>query len=123
MIKFSDKEWFPESLYNGWLADSLVLMTASLLFYHMTRQQSLVMDYRLAGIFSVSLILCSVIMGGVSLYPYYQRMGEIIDAENSEQSSKERIYRLINTILGSIIICVQIGIAIVIIKGVMNKSK
>ena len=62
-------------------------------------------------------------MGGVSLYPYYQRMGEIIDAENSEQSSKERIYRLINTILGSIIICVQIGIAIVIIKGVINKSK
>ena len=38
-MKFTEQEWFPESLYNNWLADSLVLMTASLLFYHMTREE------------------------------------------------------------------------------------
>ena len=77
MVQFSEKEWFwfPESLFSSWMGDSLVLMTASLLFYHMTQKESLIMDYRLAGFFAVSLILCSMCMAIVSLYPYYQRNG------------------------------------------------
>ena len=122
-MKFTDQEWFPESLYNNWLADSLVLMTASLLFYHMTQKNSLEMDYRIAGIFAVALILCSMIMGITSLYPYYQRMGLIIDKDDSEEHKQENTYRLINTVLGSIIITIQLGITITIIKGVINKMK
>ena len=123
MSKFSDKEWFPESLYNNWLADSLVLMTASLLFYHMTRKKSLEIDYRIAGFFAVSLILCSIAMGIVSLYPYYERIVEIIKHDNTYEFKKENSYRIINTVLGSIIIIIQFGIAITIIKGVINKRK
>ena len=122
-MKFTEQEWFPESLYNNWLADSLVLMTASLLFYHMTRKNSLEMDYRIAGIFAVALILCSMVMGITSLYPYYQRMGLIIDEDDSEEYRRENTYRIINTILGSIIIAIQLGISIAIVKGVLNKMK
>ena len=122
-MKFTEQEWFPESLYNNWLADSLVLMTASLLFYHMTRKNSLEMDYRIAGLFAVALILCSMFMGITSLYPYYQRMGLIIDEDSSEEHRKENTYRIINTVLGSIIIAIQFGISITIVKGVLNKMK
>ena len=94
-MKFTEKEWFPESLYNNWLADSLVLMTASLLFYHMTQKNSLEMDYRIAGIFAVALILCSMVMGITSLYPYYQRMGLIIEGDDSEEYKRENTYRII----------------------------
>ena len=122
-MKFTEQEWFPESLYNNWLADSLVLMTASLLFYHMTRKNSLEMDYRIAGVFAVALILCSMVMGITSLYPYYQRMGLIIDEDDSEEHKRENTYRIINTILGSIIIAIQFGISVTIVKGVLNKTK
>ena len=122
-MKFTEQEWFPESLYNNWLADSLVLMTASLLFYHMTKKNSLEMDYRIAGIFAVALILCSMVMGITSLYPYYQRMGMIIDEDSSEEHRRENMYRIINTVLGSIIIVIQLGISVTIVKGVLNKMK
>ena len=122
-MKFSESEWFPESLYNNWLADSLVLMTASLLFYHMTKKKTLEIDYRIAGIFAVSLILCSMVMGIASLYPYYQRMGDIIINDDSEEYKKENAYRIVNTVLGSIIILIQFGIAVTITKGVINKMK
>ena len=122
-MKFTEQEWFPESLYNNWLADSLVLMTASLLFYHMTKKNSLEMDYRIAGVFAVALILCSMVMGITSLYPYYQRMGLIIDEDSSEEHKRENTYRIINTVLGSIIVAIQFGISITIVKGVINKMK
>ena len=55
------------------------------------------MDYRIAGIFAVALILCSMVMGIVSLYPYYQRMGLIIEQDDSEEHKRENTYRIINT--------------------------
>ena len=120
MLTFSEKEWFPESIYSNWLSDSLILMTASLLFYHMVQKQSLAIDYRLAALFAVLLILCSVGIGIVSLYPYFQRMGNILDNNESEQAKKERLYRTMYTIFGSIILIVQLLIAIFIIKGVIQ---
>lgn len=124
----SEQVWFPESLYNGWLADSLVLMTASLLFYHMTRVESLEMDYRIAAFFSIALILISIGIGAISLYPYYQRIGIVLDDEkdNTEQAKKERQYRLVYTIFGSVLVFIQFGIAIAIFVGTLKgkgKSK
>ena len=120
MISFSEKEWFPESLYSTWLSDSLVLMTASLLFYHMVQKQSLSIDYRLAALFAVVLIFCSIGIGIISLYPYYQRMGEVLKLEETDQVKKEKIYRTMFTIFGSIILLVQFAIALFIIKGVLH---
>lgn len=120
MAKFSEKEWFPESLYSTWLSDSLILMTASLLFYHMVQKQSLVIDYRLAALFAVLLIFCSIGIGIVSVYPYFQRMDEIFKQEETDQVKKEKLYRMMYTIFGSIILFVQFAIAIFIIKGVLH---
>lgn len=114
-------EWFPESLYSTWLSDSLILMTSSLLFYHMVQKKSLVIDYRLAGLFAVILVFCSIGIGIVGLVPYYQRMGEIFKTQDKlEQTKKEKIYRIMFTIFGSIVIWVQFMIALFIIKGVAN---
>jgi cytochrome bd-type quinol oxidase subunit 2 len=122
-MSFAEKEWFPESMYSTWLSDSLILMTSSLLFYHMVQQKSLSIDYRLSALFSVILILCSVGIGIVSLYPYFQRMGKILNTNDSEQSQKEKIYRTMYTIFGSIIILIQLLIAVFIVKGVISQNK
>ena len=119
--------WFPESLYNTWLSDSLILMTASLLFYHMTRVSSLEMDPRVAGIFAVCLISISIALGITSVIPYITRVTTLIkqdqSTEESQESKKEGSYRTVYTILGCILILIQIGIAITIIKGAFNWKK
>ena len=123
---FSEREWFPESIYTNWLADSLILMTSALLFYHMVQKESLNIDYRIAAFFAVSLIFCSVGIGSVSLYPYFQRMREVLEntnEENTEQAKKERVYRNLYTIFGGIIIFIQLGIALFIIRGVILHKK
>ena len=51
----------PELLLANWTSVSFVLMTVSLLFYHMTRQRTLEMDRRLAGVFAVSIIIMSAV--------------------------------------------------------------
>ena len=120
MSGFSEKEWFPESLYSTWLSDSLVLMTSSLLFYHMVQRQSIIIDYRLSALFAVILILCSIGIGIVSLYPYFQRMGTVLQKDNTEQVKKEKLYRIMYTTFGAIILFVQFAIALFIIKGVIR---
>ncbi len=124
LVKDPERIWFPESLYNGWLEDSLVLMTASLLFYHMTRVESLEMDYRIAAFFSIALILISIGIGALSLYPYYQRIGEVLDSpsdvSDTKQKSKEVQYRLSYTIFGSVLVFIQFGIAIAIFMGTLK---
>jgi hypothetical protein len=120
MSEFSEKEWFPESLYSTWLSDSLVLMTSSLLFYHMVQKQSIIIDYRLSALFAVILIFCSIGIGIVSLYPYFQRMGTVLQKDDTDQVKKEKLYRIMYTIFGAIILFVQFAIALFIIKGVID---
>jgi len=123
---FTDKEWFPEGIYTNWLADSLLLMTSALLFYHMVQSESLNIDYRIAAFFACALIFCSVGIGIVSLYPYYQRMQETLEnahEENSAQAKREKIYRNLYTIFGGIVVFIQLGIAAFIIRGVILHKK
>ena len=117
-----EKIFFPEELYSSWIGNSLVLMTSSLLFYHMTRLSSLEMDARVAGMFAVILILISVTYAITSIIPYYQRTGYFIrDKVNQElfpeQVKNEKHNRILYMVLGSVLCLIEFGIAIVIIKG------
>lgn len=119
--------WFPESLYVEWLSASLILMTTSLLFYHMTRVKSLEMNNKLSGLFAVSLILISVILAGISVIPYFQRITDAVEHPTAEKTSinadKENTYKMIYTILGCCLIFIQLCIAISIIHGTFKKRK
>ena len=88
----SEQVWFPESLYNGWLADSLVLMTASLLFYHMTRVESTNESARIGSGISTrtSVEMSGLLYDGfgleeaanVCVYPQYDNTGGV-DSERT----------------------------------------
>lgn len=116
------KLYSPEELYSGWISNSLVLMTSSLLFYHMTKSTSIEIDPRIAGIFAVILILVSVGYEISSIVPYYQRTTSFINEPENKtkypaQVKRERINQILYLVLGSILGTVQLGIAFVIIKG------
>ena len=47
-------------------------------------------------------------------------MGQVLKQEETDQVKKEKIYRIMFTIFGSIILLVQFAIALFIIKGVLH---
>ena len=112
-----EKIFFPESLLANWFTASFLLMTVSLLFYHMTRTKSLEMDPRIAGAFSVALILISLILALSTLFPYYERIGTAIDEKEIAYPEKEQRYRILYLTIGIILVSIEFGIAIAIIRG------
>jgi hypothetical protein len=73
-LAYSDKIYLPESILIGWLSLSSVLVTASLLFYHMVKSNSLKLHPVMAKFISISLILISTFYMYFSLGPYYNRI-------------------------------------------------
>ena len=117
-----DGIYFSESLYGAWLSNSLLLMTMSLLFYHMTKVKSLEMDRRLAGVFAVALIIISIIMGVSSIFPYFTRIGNIVK-KDKDKDKEEDHYRTMYVVLGSILILIQLGIAVTIVLGAFKSNE
>ena len=107
----------PELLLANWTSVSFILMTVSLLFYHMTRRRTLEMDRRLAGIFAVSIIIMSVIFAIQSLIIYSKRLGRLKNKNETDFIRQEILISHTYIIVSSILIVIAVGIAIVILLG------
>jgi|TARA_B110000967_G_scaffold110335_1_gene112909 hypothetical protein len=77
-LAYSDNVYFPESLLNQWLNVSTVMVTSSLLFYHMSRVKSIKVEPYLAKLIAMSLIIISTSYMIYALVPYNKRMNFII---------------------------------------------
>jgi len=69
--------WFPESLYFVSLGYSVVLMTTSLLFYHMIKTHSLEMPLVISSLLAITLIIISIIFVIIGILSYYDRLQEL----------------------------------------------
>ena len=69
--------WFPESLYFVSLGYSVVLMTTSLLFYHMIKTHSLEMPLVISSLLAITLIIISIIFVIIGILSYYDRLKEL----------------------------------------------
>lgn len=78
-LAYSDNVYFPESLLNQWLNVSTVMVTSSLLFYHMSMVKSIKVEPYLAKIIAMSLIIISTSYMIYALIPYNKRMNFIIN--------------------------------------------
>ncbi len=107
----------PELLLSNWTNVSFVLMTVSLLFYHMTRRRTLEMDRRLAGVFAVSIIVMSVVFAIQSLVIYAKRLGRLKKKTETGFIQQEIGISHTYIIVNSILIVISVGIAIVILLG------
>ena len=114
--------WSPELLLSSWLSASFMLMTASLLFYHMTRVSSLEMDPRVAGCFAIALIVISVSMCVTGTVTYSYRVRNSLDEAGDSEAEADAIkheenYRTTHIALCAVLTFVDIGIALVIVRG------
>jgi len=107
----------PELLLANWISVSFVLMTVSLLFYHMTRRKTLEMDRRLAGIFAISIIIMSAVLAVQSLVVYAKRISRLRNKQETAFIRQEIGISHTYIAVGTILVVISVGIATAILIG------
>ena len=94
-LAYSDSVFSSEDLLSDWIAVSGVLLTTSLLFYHMSRVKSLKVKPFIAKIISIGFIIVSTAYLLYALYPYTQRMNFTINkCKSMANCSKDQLITL-----------------------------
>ena len=75
---FSNLTTHPEDLLSDWITVSGLMLTTSLLFYHMARSKSVKVDPRLAKIIAISLIVISSLYLVYGIMTYTHRMNNTV---------------------------------------------
>lgn len=75
---FSNLTTHPEDLLSDWITVSGLMLTTSLLFYHMARSKSIKVDPRLAKIIAISLIVISSLYLVYGIMTYTHRMNNTV---------------------------------------------
>ena len=111
-LAYSDQVYFPESLLIGWFNVSAVMVTSSLLFYHMARVHSIKVEPYLAKLIAMCLITISTLYMIYALIPYNNRMNFIIkkcavldecpDEQVSELQMIKKSYMLLGIVTSTI---------------------
>ena len=107
----------PELLLASWTSVSFVLMTVSLLFYHMTRRQTLEMAPRLAGLFAISIILMSTVLAVQSLVVYAKRLSRLRSKQDTTFVRQEIVISHTYIAVGTLLVVISVGIAVAILIG------
>jgi uncharacterized membrane protein YidH (DUF202 family) len=99
-----------EGNFSAWLNLSIILLTASLVFYHMTKVVTIKIPKKVAGIISSGLILTNIIFTINSIIPYFTRTNKL------DKNSNEKNYRNIYLITSIIFVMLEIIMCYYIIK-------
>lgn len=101
-----------EGNYSAWINVSIILLTASLVFYHMSNVKSIKVPRQFAAIISTGLIVINIVFTINSLIPYYTRTNQKLKNDKSE----EKIYRDVYFYSGIIFIIIEFLICFYMIK-------
>ena len=110
----------PELLLASWTSVSFVLMTVSLLFYHMTRRQTLEMAPRLAGLFAISIILMSTVLAVQSLVVYAKRLSRLRSKQDTTFVRQEIVISHTYIAVGTLLVVISVGIAAAMLIGTFS---
>jgi len=121
-LAFSDDVYIPESLLSMWMNLSAILITVSLLFYHMSRVKSIKVHPVIASILAVSFIFISTFYLFSALGPYAVRMQYAINKcktlDECNDTQMQHLSMLYHSYLGmGIITCI---IQIILIYLIVN---
>lgn len=107
-----------EARLASWFELSMLLMTGSLVFYHMTRikQPSLPVTPWVSALVSSGLIFCGVVYCLSALIPYNLRVEEGNDVN-------EKNYVIMYNVIGSVLVFLQLVICVYIIKDSWKRTK
>ncbi len=118
---YTEAVYAPEALLTEWLAVVFACMTSSLLFYHMTRLKTLVMDPRLAAVFACSLISVGILYNLSAIVPYTARMDHQLSlTDDADITYQLNVLKYTFLVLAGITTLIQSGICIIIFKNTLR---
>ena len=118
--------WTSEALYSSWLNTSVILITASLLFYHMTRLKSptLKVDPIFAAIIVSLIIVTDVCIGFAALIPYILRTKKLVQKpEEGINIHQEKTFRIFYITVGILLTLIELSICFYVIKDAISRFK
>jgi hypothetical protein len=120
--------WQNESQLGQWVSTSIILMTGSLLFYHMTRLKNPTLEVHpyIAAFIASGLIIIDVLLSGTSLYPYNLRGNEILEPESEDVDinyENEKSFRLMYSVLIGGLIILQLLICYYVVTDSIRRVR
>lgn len=121
MIEYELQSLTPEGVLSGWIGNSLILLTAAMVFFHICQQKSLKAKGSLPAYIAVSLIIVSIMVCFFSLRVYSARIDQLIKSCNEDpKCPKEHInvfteMRYRNISLGVILTIIECLVATLIL--------
>lgn len=110
MDSYNQKILSIETNFTQWLNLSIILLTASLVFYHMTKVKSIAIPKKISGILSSGIIIINIIFTINSIIPYYTREKEI------KKQKMEKTYHDIYFYTSIVLVVIELIICFFIIK-------
>lgn len=109
----------------GWVGNSIILLTASLLLFHMIGIGTLEIHPIIGAIIVSGIIICDVLFTITSLIPYNLRLDEVLESSEVEgiNHSREEQYSIVYTFTVSLLLLLQICICYYVITDSFNRAK
>ena len=122
-IIYSDKVYEPESVFAGWLSLSYILLTTSLLFYHMSQIKSLKSSRSIAAAISIALVVISCLYMIYSIGPYSERINHVINiCKKDSLCNKEDLSKLVIVKKCYVGLCIMTSIIQIYIVWLIYKN-
>ena len=120
--------WQSESQLGQWVGSSIILMTGSLLFYHMTRLDNPTLEVHpySAAFITSGLIIIDVLLSGTALVPYNLRSDEVLEPNDEHMDinyDNEKWFRIMYTVVVSILIFLQLCICYYVVLDSIDRVK
>ena len=117
-----------ENQLTSWIVISIMTLTASLVFYHMTRivKPSLKVPPYNAALIVTVFILLNVVASLTALVPYNLRFLEKTKEEVTEAGfnyEHENSYRIVYTVVIAILVLVQLAICYYVITDAFERAR
>ena len=119
-----DDVFSPEAIYASWMSLSYFSLTTGMLFYHMTRKDSIKADKRLAAAIAISLLVVSVVYVLIAVIPYKTRLDRAVQeclvarGCNKEMADTIRNTARMNLATGMVTVLVEMVICYLIFKTI-----
>ena len=110
--------WDAEALYIGGSSRAFIILSASLLFYHMTGSGTLSCNPVLAGLVASSLIIFEVCTSSMSLVPYIYRG---MASKEVEERRGKTIY-VANVVLGVSLLLIELVICGIVLYDCVQRA-
>lgn len=123
-LDYTNESYLPEAVLCNWITLSMMGITAAMVFYHISRSNTLKTDKRLSALITITLLLVGVCFVVISVKNYSSRIMRVLKICKNDSNCSEVRYDAIrgsfrdNIILTILLIIVEIFIGYLVFNTV-----